>query len=73
MSGIRKKKTLPLIDVQEKQRRLEAARSAEASLRIEGLLLDKATKDVFEMWITGKITSKEKTKRIRKLVDQLSD
>ncbi len=63
----------PTIEEHEKQRRLEAYRNAVASLRIEGLLLDKATKDVFEMWCAGKITSEEKTKRIRKLVSQLSD
>ncbi|HMS44219.1 MAG TPA: antitoxin VbhA family protein [Alphaproteobacteria bacterium] len=74
MLGARKQKPIPpAIDEQEKQRRLEAYRNAEASLRIEGLSLDNETKDVFEMWVDGKITSEEKTKRIRELVSQLSE
>lgn len=61
------------IDDQEKQRRLEAYRNAEASLRIEGLFLDEETKNVFEMWVAGKISSEEKTKRIQNIVGKLSD
>ena len=61
------------INKYEKQRRLEAYRNAEASLRIEGLFLDDQTKNVFEMWVDGSITSEEKTKRIQRIAIQLGE
>lgn len=61
------------IDDKERQRRLEAYKNTEGSLRIEGLFLDDKTKKVFEMWVAGKITSEEKTKRIKNIVSQLSE
>ncbi len=73
MTHTRKQPPLPIIDDQEKQRRLEAYRNAESSLRIEGLFLDGETKKVFEMWVTGKITSEEKSKQIQDIVSQLSE
>lgn len=73
MANTLKPTPLPPMDEKEKQRRLAAARNAEASLRIEGLFLDEETKTVFEMWASGKITSEEKTKRIQEIVSQLRE
>ena len=70
MLGARKKNQSELIDDTEKQRRFEAFRKAEASLRIEGIFLDKETRSIFEMWVAGTITSEEKTQRIQQIVSQ---
>ena len=59
MSDARKKKILPTIDEQEKQRRFEAARSAEASLRISGFIISKETKALTDKWVNGEITDEE--------------
>jgi len=59
MLGARKQKPIQGIDDQEKQRRFEAARSAEASLRIEGLFLSEDTKALMNRWVNCEITDEE--------------
>lgn len=59
MLGARKQKTIPVVDDQEKQRRFEAARSAEASLRIEGLFLSDDAKALMNRWVNCEITDEE--------------
>jgi len=59
MLGARKQKPLSVIDDQEKQRRLEAASDAEASLRIEGLFISEKDKALSDKWINGEITDEE--------------
>lgn len=59
MLSARKQKPLPLVDDQEKQRRLEAARDAEASLRIEGLFLSDEAKALMNRWVNCEITDEE--------------
>ncbi len=48
-----------MINEQEKQRRFEAARDAEASLRIEGLFLSDSDKALMNRWVNCEITDEE--------------
>ncbi len=59
MLNARKQKPFPVIDEQEKQWRLEAARDAEASLRIAGLFISSESKALSNKWINGEITDEE--------------
>lgn len=59
MTHTRKQPPLPIIDDQEKQRRFEAARDAEASLRIEGLFLSDEAKALMNRWVNCEITDEE--------------
>ncbi len=64
MTHTQKQPPLPIIDEQEKQRRLEAASDAEASLRIEGLFISEEDKALSDKWINGEITDEEVEKII---------
>lgn len=59
MANNRRQNSIPLIDEQEKQWRLEAARDAEASLRIAGLFISSESKALSNKWINGEITDEE--------------
>lgn len=59
MANNRRQNSIPLIDEQEKQRRFEAARDAEASLRISGFFLSEDTKALMNRWVNGEITDEE--------------
>jgi len=66
MLGARKNQSA-LIDDKEKQRRFEALRNAEASLRIEGLFLREESKKILDDWINGLISDQERNRLIRNL------
>ncbi len=59
MANTLKPTPLPPMDEKEKQRRFEAARSAEASLRIEGLFVSPEDKVLSDKWVNGEITDEE--------------
>jgi hypothetical protein len=57
----------PLVSDDEKKRRKEAAKEAEASLRLEGLASSPAMKAISAEWERGEITSEEMTERVKAL------
>lgn len=59
MANTLKPTPLPPMDEKEKQRRLAAARNAEASLRIEGLFLSENDKALMNRWVNCEITDEE--------------
>ncbi|HLJ63407.1 MAG TPA: antitoxin VbhA family protein [Stellaceae bacterium] len=52
------------ISVEEVARRRRECDEANASLRLEGLAMSPAAREIRELWITGQITGDELTARI---------
>jgi Antitoxin VbhA len=60
-------KAKPIITADEIARRREALRQADANNRLEGIVREPATDEIFEAHIRGEITSAELTARLKAL------